>query len=219
MEMLSGAEIAKYIDHTNLKATATRADIETLCAEARQYGFRAVCVNPSQVVNAVEFLAGSEVRVATVIGFPLGATTSLTKAREAEEAVAAGAAELDMVINIGALKEGRLDLVRDDIKAVVRAARGALVKVILESCYLTDEEKVLACRAAAEAGANFVKTSTGFGPGGATLEDVRLLRANIPPTMEVKASGGIRDIEAARAFIAAGATRLGTSAGVAIVKG
>ncbi|HHW56043.1 MAG: deoxyribose-phosphate aldolase [bacterium] len=217
--MLSGAEIAKYIDHTNLKATATRADIETLCAEARQYGFRAVCVNPSQVVNAVEFLAGSEVRVATVIGFPLGATTSLTKAREAEEAVAAGAAELDMVINIGALKEGRLDLVRDDIKAVVRAARGALVKVILETCYLTDEEKVLACRAAAEAGANFVKTSTGFGPGGATLEDVRLLRANIPPTMEVKASGGIRDIEAARAFIAAGATRLGTSAGVAIVKG
>lgn len=188
--MLSGAEIAKYIDHTNLKATATRADIETLCAEARQYGFRAVCVNPSQVVNAVEFLAGSEVRVATVIGFPLGATTSLTKAREAEEAVAAGAAELDMVINIGALKEGRLDLVRDDIKAVVRAARGALVKVILETCYLTDEEKVLACRAAAEAGANFVKTSTGFGPGGATLEDVRLLRANIPPTMEVKASGG-----------------------------
>jgi deoxyribose-phosphate aldolase len=219
MEMLSGAEIAKYIDHTNLKATATRADIETLCAEARQYGFRAVCVNPSQVVNAVEFLAGSEVRVATVIGFPLGATTSLTKAREAEEAVAAGAAELDMVINIGALKEGRLDYVRDDIKAVVRAARGALVKVILETCYLTDEEKVLACRAAAEAGANFVKTSTGFGPGGATLEDVRLLRANIPPTMEVKASGGIRDIEAARAFIAAGATRLGTSAGVAIVKG
>ncbi|MFY9500595.1 MAG: deoxyribose-phosphate aldolase [bacterium] len=217
--MLSGAEIAKYIDHTNLKATATRADIETLCAEARQYGFRAVCVNPSQVVNAVEFLAGSEVRVATVIGFPLGATTSLTKAREAEEAVAAGAAELDMVINIGALKEGRLDYVRDDIKAVVRAARGALVKVILETCYLTDEEKVLACRAAAEAGANFVKTSTGFGPGGATLEDVRLLRANIPPTMEVKASGGIRDIEAARAFIAAGATRLGTSAGVAIVKG
>ena len=217
--MLSGAEIAKYIDHTNLKATATRADIETLCAEARQYGFRAVCVNPSQVVNAVEFLAGSEVRVATVIGFPLGATTSLTKAREAEEAVAAGAAELDMVINIGALKEGRLDLVRDDIKAVVRAARGALVKVILETCYLTDEEKVLACRAAAEAGANFVKTSTGFGTGGATLEDVRLLRANIPPTMEVKASGGIRDIEAARAFIAAGATRLGTSAGVAIVKG
>ena len=217
--MLSGAEIAKYIDHTNLKATATRADIETLCAEARQYGFRAVCVNPSQVVNAVEFLAGSEVRVATVIGFPLGATTSLTKAREAEEAVAAGAAELDMVINIGALKEGRLDLVRDDIKAVVRAARGALVKVILETCYLTDEEKVLACRAAAEAGANFVKTSTGFGPGGATLEDVRLLRANIPPTMEVKASGGIREIEAARAFIAAGATRLGTSAGVAIVKG
>ena len=216
--MLSGAEIAKYIDHTNLKATATRADIETLCAEARQYGFRAVCVNPSQVVNAVEFLAGSEVRVATVIGFPLGATTSLTKAREAEEAVAAGAAELDMVINIGALKEGRLDLVRDDIKAVVRAARGALVKVILETCYLTDEEKVLACRAAAEAGANFVKTSTGFGPG----EQRWKMCASSGPTSPDHGSqgfGGIRDIEAARAFIAAGATRLGTSAGVAIVKG
>ena len=204
--MLTGAEIAKYIDHTNLKATATQQDIANLCEEARQYGFRAVCVNPSQVVNAV-------------IGFPLGATTSLTKAREAEEAVAAGAKELDMVINIGALKEGRLDYVRDDIKAVVEAAQGALVKVIIETCYLTDEEKVLACRAAEEAGANFVKTSTGFGPGGATLEDVRLLRANISQEMEVKASGGIRDIEAARAFIEAGATRLGTSAGVTIVKG
>ena len=217
--MLTGAEIAKYIDHTNLKATATQRDIANLCEEARQYGFRAVCVNPSQVANAVKLLAGTEVRVATVIGFPLGATTSLTKAREAEEAVAAGAKELDMVINIGALKEGRLDYVRDDIKAVVEAAQGALVKVIIETCYLTDEEKVLACRAAEEAGANFVKTSTGFGPGGATLEDVRLLRANISQEMEVKASGGIRDIEAARAFIEAGATRLGTSAGVTIVKG
>ena len=185
--MLTGAEIAKYIDHTNLKATATQQDIANLCEEARQYGFRAVCVNPSQVANAVKLLAGTEVRVATVIGFPLGATTSLTKAREAEEAVAAGAKELDMVIN--------------------------------ETCYLTDEEKVLACRAAEEAGAYFVKTSTGFGPGGATLEDVRLLRANISQEMEVKASGGIRDIEAARAFIEAGATRLGTSAGVTIVKG
>ncbi len=217
--MLSGAEIAKYIDHTNLKATATQADIETLCAEARRYGFRAVCINPSQVVNAVKLLEGTEVRVATVIGFPLGATTSLTKAREAEEAVAAGAAELDMVINIGALKEGRPDRVRDDIKAVVKAGAGALVKVILETCYLTDEEKVLACRTAEEAGAHFVKTSTGFGTGGATIEDVRLLRANVSPALGVKAAGGIRDIEAARAFIAAGATRLGTSAGVGIVQG
>lgn len=213
-------DVAAMIDHTLLKPDATRDQIVKLCEEAKQYGFASVCVNPANVSLAASLLKGTPVKVCTVIGFPLGATTPTAKAIETRDAIANGATEVDMVINVGALKSGDYDLVKRDIEAVVDAARGkALVKVILETALLTDEEKVKACLLAKMAGADFVKTSTGFGPGGATVEDVRLMRKVVGSDMGVKASGGIRNLESARKMIEAGASRIGASASVAIVKG
>jgi deoxyribose-phosphate aldolase len=208
------------IDHTFLKPEVTREQIAALCAEAREYRFASAAVNPSYVALAAQLLAGADdVVVCTVAGFPLGATTPEVKAFEAEQAIANGAREVDMVQNVGALKSGDLDLLRRDIAAVVAVtrARGAICKVILETALLSDEEKVTACRIAQEAGADFVKTSTGFGPGGATVHDIALMRRVVGPDMGVKASGGVRSYADALALIAAGATRIGTSAGVRIV--
>lgn len=210
-------EIASFIDHTLLKATATPDQIKQLCTEAKEKHFASVCVNPYHVDLCKRLLSDSDVKVCTVIGFPLGANTSETKAFEASNAIANGATEVDMVINIGALKAGDSETVLRDIKAVVDAAAGVLVKVIIETCYLTDEEKVIACQAATKAGANFVKTSTGFGSGGATVDDVTLMKATIGENMQVKASGGIRSYEDTVSMIEAGATRIGASAGIAIV--
>ena len=211
------AEIAAYIDHTQLKAFATAAQIETLCREAAEFHFASVCVNPCHVSYAAKLLKGSGVKVCTVIGFPLGANTPEVKAFETRNAIENGAQECDMVINIGALKDGDIDLVEKDIRAVVEAADDTLVKLIIETCYLTDEEKVLACQAAARAGADFVKTSTGFGTGGATPHDVALMRASIPDAMKVKAAGGVHNYQEALDVIKAGASRIGASAGIAIV--
>jgi deoxyribose-phosphate aldolase len=211
-------ELAKFIDHTLLKATASVAEITKLCEEAKKYQFAAVCVNPSYVRFCSDLLKGSEVKVDTVIGFPLGANTSLVKAFEAENAVKEGAKEVDMVINIGALKSGDYDLVLKDIKAVVEAAGSALTKVIIETCYLTEEEKKIASLLAKEAGAHFVKTSTGFGTGGATVEDVKFIRSVVGPGIKIKASGGIRTYDDALKMIEAGANRLGTSSGVKIME-
>lgn len=211
------AEIAAMIDHTLLKAFATKPQIEQLCKEAAEYHFASVCVNPAYVALAARQLKGTGVKVCTVIGFPLGANTSAAKAFETRDAIQNGADEVDMVINVGAMKSGDYELVEKDIQAVVDAANGTLVKVIIETCYLTDEEKVVACKAAAKAGANFVKTSTGFGTGGATPADVALMRKNIPDTMKVKASGGVHNYDEAMAVIQAGASRIGASAGMAIV--
>lgn len=212
--------IAPLIDHTLLKPEATDGQVRQLCAEAREYGFASVCVNPCFVPLAAELLAGSSVRVCTVVGFPLGANTSEIKAGEARLAVAQGATELDMVQNVGALKSGCDDRVEADIREVVRAAHpGALVKVILETALLDDDEIVRACRLARAAGAEFVKTSTGFGPGGATAHHVALMRRTVGRAMGVKASGGIGTRETAAQMIAAGATRIGASAGVRIVRG
>lgn len=210
--------VEKYIDHTLLKATATKKDIENLCAEANAYHFASVCVNPVYVAYAHELLLGSDVDVCTVIGFPLGASCSSVKAFEVTQAIADGADEVDMVINIGAAKEHDWDLVLKDIQAVVKSANGVLVKVIIETCYLTDEEKVKCCELAMEAGANFVKTSTGFGTGGATKEDVALMKKTVGDKLEVKASGGIRDKKAFMEMVDAGATRIGCSAGVKIIE-
>ena len=212
--------IAKIIDHTLLKPEATRDQIVQLCREAREYGFATVCVNPSYVKLAAELLRGSSVKVCSVVGFPLGATLPEVKAYEARRAIEEGAAEIDMVINIGALKSGDLELVKRDIASVVDVchARGALCKVIIEAALLTDEEKVLACQLARAAGADYVKTSTGFGPGGATVRDVALMRRTVGPEMGVKAAGGIRSYEAAKSMVEAGATRIGASAGVKIVR-
>ncbi|MDZ4131892.1 MAG: deoxyribose-phosphate aldolase [Dethiobacteria bacterium] len=210
--------MAGYIDHTLLKPEAKREDIIRLCREALQNNFYSVCINPSYVQTAVSELKDSAVKVCAVIGFPLGATTTATKAFEAAEAIASGAEEVDMVIHVGALKGGEEDYVRGDIAAVVKAARGNTVKVIIESGLLSDSEKVLACRLAKEAGAGFVKTSTGFGPGGATVGDIRLMRETVGPDLGVKASGGVRTLEAARLMIEAGATRIGTSSGITIVQ-
>jgi len=216
-------DVARYIDHTNLKPNASKEDIIRLCNEAIQYGFYAVCVNPYRVKLASEYLRckNAPVKVASVVGFPLGATPTEVKVFEAQRAIEDGADEVDMVINIGALKDGDYDYVRNDIAEVVSVAhaRGAKVKVIIEACYLTEEEKVKACELAKEAGADFVKTSTGFGTGGATVEDVRLMRRTVGPEMGVKAAGGIRTYEKAVEMIKAGATRIGTSSGVQIVKG
>ncbi len=209
--------LACYIDHTLLKPEATRQDITGLCLEAAELGFYSVCLNPSYVAAAAEELREREVKVCAVVGFPLGASTTAVKAFETVEAIKNGADEIDMVIHIGALKEGRKDYVRDDIKAVVRAAEGRPVKVIIETCLLTTEEKVLACNLAREAGAAFVKTSTGFSTGGATVDDVRLMRETVGPEMGIKASGGVRTPETAREMIKAGATRIGASAGAAIL--
>ena len=211
-------QIAAMIDHTILKAAATASQVEKLCEEAKMYHFASVCINPCHVKLAARLLAGSGVKVCTVIGFPLGANTSTVKAFETKEAVENGAQEVDMVINIGALKSGDYALVEQDIRAVVEAANGQLVKVIIETCYLTDTEKTAACQAAAKAGADFVKTSTGFGTGGATVEDIRLMRTSIPASMKVKASGGIQNYEAAIAMAEAGADRIGASSGIAIVE-
>lgn len=187
--------------------------------EAKQYRFFSVCVNPSYVATCADLLKGTGVQVCTVIGFPLGASSTATKAFETAHAIKDGADEIDMVINIGALKSQKLLLVEEDIREVVYAAEGKLVKVIIETSLLTDEEKVIACQLAEKAGANFVKTSTGFNGGGATVADIKLMKESVSSTIGVKASGGIRDLETAKKMLAAGATRLGTSAGVLIVKG
>lgn len=213
-------QVNKTIDHTLLKPEATEAQIKTLCEEAAKYDFMSVCVNPTWVKKAAELLAGTDVKVCTVIGFPLGANTSEVKAYEAEDAIKNGATEVDMVINIGALKGGNDTLVQSDIESVVAVSKGkALSKVIIETSLLTDDEKVRACELAKKAGADFVKTSTGFSTGGATLEDIKLMRATVGPEMGVKASGGVRTTEDAHQFIEAGATRLGSSNGLAIVEG
>lgn len=211
--------LAGMIDHTLLKPEAQEAEIRTLCDEARANGFYSVCVNPANVALSAQLLAGSQVKVCTVVGFPLGATTSAVKAFETRDAIANGAQEIDMVINVGALKSGLLDRVESDIRAVVEAAGEVPVKVILETALLTDEEKVAACQASKAAGAAFVKTSTGFSKGGATVSDIRLMRLTVGPEMGVKASGGVRDRQTALAMAEAGATRLGASASVAIVTG
>ena len=214
-------DLARYIDHTLLRPDATAADIDRICAEAREYGFASVCVNPVWVRRAAENLRGSEVKVTSVVGFPLGASTTQIKGMEARRALRDGARELDMVINIGYLKSGWYDLVREDVEHVVDAAHevGAIVKVIIEAGLLTDEEKVVACLLAKQAKAEYVKTSTGFLAGGATVYDVALMRETVGPEMGVKASGGVRTAEEAEEMIAAGATRIGASAGVQIVAG
>ncbi len=210
----------KYMDHTLLKADATDEDIKKLCREALDYGFYAVCVNSCHVPLVSRLLAGSDVKIAAVVDFPLGAAITDSKACETEMAVSLGADEIDMVINIGALKEKRYDFVRDDIEAVVKVAakKGAIVKVILETCLLTDEEIVTACQLAKDAGAAFVKTSTGFSTAGATVHHVRLMKDTVGDAMQVKASGGIRDKAAALAMIEAGADRIGASASVEICR-
>jgi len=214
-------DLAKYIDHTLLKPDATEADIDKLCAEAVEYGFAAVCVNPTWVKRAARNVKGSGVTVASVIGFPFGATPPEIKAMEARRAIRDGAREIDMVINIGALKSGDHELVRQDIAKVSDACHeaGALNKVIVEATLLTDEEKVMASHLAKLARADFVKTSTGFAGGGATVHDVLLMRETVGPKIGVKASGGVRSREDAEEMIAAGATRIGASAGIAIVTG
>lgn len=211
-------EKSKFIDHTNLKAVATYDDILKLCSEANKYHFASVCVNPSNVSIAHKLLNGSDVLTCTVVGFPLGATPSEVKAYETTKAIVDGADEIDMVINIGMAKAHNWDYVYEDIKAVVEAAQGVLVKVIIECCYLTDEEKVAACEAAMKAGADFVKTSTGFGTGGATVEDVKLMKKTVGNTCKVKAAGGIRDKATFEAMIAAGADRIGCSCGAKIME-
>lgn len=211
------ADLARWIDHTILAPDATEAQVEPLCREAVAHGFRAVCVNPVHVRFVAARLQGTPVKACSVVSFPFGAAPSRAKAAEAAAAVEDGAAEIDMVIALGLLKAGRLDDVRADVAAVKRACGPALLKVILETCLLTDAQKVAACRLAQEAGADFVKTSTGFGSGGATAADVALMRRAVGPELGVKASGGIRTYEAARAMIEAGATRIGASASLAII--
>src|SRR6266851_4527553 len=214
------AGVASMIDHTLLKPDATRANIEELCREAAQFKFATVCVNPTWVALSAKLLAGSGVRVCSVIGFPLGATTPDVKGYETRRAIFDGAGEIDMVINVGALKSGALRVVECDIESVTTPCRdaGALSKVIIEAALLTDEEKITACTLAKAAGADYVKTSTGFGPGGATAADVALMRRGVGAEMGVKAAGGVRDLEGMKAMIAAGASRVGASAGVKIVQ-
>ncbi|HHY01201.1 MAG TPA: deoxyribose-phosphate aldolase [Methanothermobacter sp.] len=211
-------ELAGMIDHTNVQRDATDEDIKVLCHEADDYNFSCVCVTPTQVVLAQELLDNSDTQVCAVIGFPFGVQTSQAKFFEAEEAVNNGASELDMVMNIGALKSGHHSLVQADIAGVVNAAQGRVVKVILETALLTDDEKITSCQLAREAGAHYVKTSTGFGVGGATVEDVLLMRDTVGMEMGVKASGGIRDLETTLNMIDAGASKIGTSTGVQIME-
>lgn len=211
--------INSYIDHTLLKPESTQTQVDKLIAEAVEHQFASVCVNPTWVSYAAKALKGTEVNVCTVIGFPLGANTSSVKAFETKDAVANGADEIDMVINIGQLKSGQYDAVEADIRAVVEASGDKLVKVIIETCLLTDDEKVKACQLAVAAGADYVKTSTGFSTAGANIADVTLMRKTVGPNIGVKAAGGTRSYADAEAFIKAGATRIGTSAGVAIVNG
>ncbi len=215
-------ELNRYIDHTLLKPDASKAQIDKLCAEALEHHFASVCVNLCWTRVCAELVEKSDVKVCTVVGFPLGATTTLAKMFEADQAIEAGAREIDMVINIGAVKSSLMDFVRTDIKGVLESCRRnrrkqALLKVIIEACLLTDDEKRAVCEIAKEVGADFVKTSTGFSTGGATIPDVRLMRATVGSDMGVKAAGGIRSRSDAMAMIEAGATRLGTSAGVAIM--
>lgn len=213
--------IASYIDHTILNPDAGAADIERICAEAAKYAFFSVCVNPIWVSTVSAALAGSTVKTCSVIGFPFGAIPTVAKVAEARGAIADGANEIDMVINIASAKSGDEEALVAEITAIAEAvhAGGAILKVIIETALLTDDEKVLACRASVRAGADFVKTSTGFAGGGATIKDVALMRATVGPDLGVKASGGVRSLETAHAMIAAGATRLGSSSGVAIVEG
>ncbi|WP_062198705.1 deoxyribose-phosphate aldolase [Massilibacterium senegalense] len=210
--------VASMIDHTLLKPEATRKEILTLCTEAKEYQFASVCVNPVWVPLVVEMLKGSSVAVCTVIGFPLGASTIDTKVAETKEAVLNGATEIDMVINIGLLKSGDMETVKKEIQEIVQAAQGKVVKVIIETCLLTEKEKITACMIAKEAGAHFVKTSTGFSTGGATVEDVALMRKIVGEKMGVKASGGIRTWDNAKTLIQAGANRIGASKGIQIVE-
>lgn len=213
-------KLNRYIDHTLLKPQATEEQIKQVCAEAKKYTFASVCVNAYYTSLVAKELEGTDVKTCVVVGFPLGATTQAVKAFETKEAIKDGAKEVDMVINIGALKDKKYDVVKEDIKAVVEAAAGqALVKVIFETCLLTDEEKIKACELSKEAGADFVKTSTGFSTGGATVEDIQLMRKTVGPDMGVKASGGVRTTEDATRVIEAGASRIGASAGIAIVEG
>lgn len=217
--MLKPEELAGYIDHTLLATNATEEKIVQLCQEAKQHVFASVCVNSCWTATCAALLKESPVKVCTVVGFPLGAMKSESKAFEASQAIADGAEEIDMVINVGWLKEGRLDAVEQDIRLVKEACGDKLLKVIIETCLLSDEEKQVACRLSVNAGADFVKTSTGFSTGGATEQDVALMRSVVGESVGVKASGGVRSFETAVAMIASGATRLGTSSGIAIVQG
>ncbi|MGL6058673.1 MAG: deoxyribose-phosphate aldolase [Culicoidibacterales bacterium] len=211
-------QLNKLIDHTILKPETVQSQVEIICEEALAYDFASVCINPTWVKLASTLLAESDVKVCTVIGFPLGANTPEVKAFETKDAISNGAQEIDMVINIGAAKAGNWELVERDIRAVVEAANGTLVKVIIETCLLTDEEKVRACLAAVAAGADYVKTSTGFSTGGATIADVQLMRETVGPDIGVKASGGVRSYEDMEAMVSAGATRIGTSSGVLLMQ-
>ncbi|HNS38974.1 MAG TPA: deoxyribose-phosphate aldolase [Promineifilum sp.] len=217
--MPQDVNIARLIDHTLLKADASQDQIAQLCYEARTHHFASVCINPTNVRLCAQLLKGSDVKVCTVVGFPLGATSTPAKAYETQQAIRDGATEIDIVINVGALKSRDYKAVYEDIAAVVSVTHAAndLVKVIIETALLTDEEKVIACQLSKAAGADFVKTSTGFGPGGATVDDVALMRRVVGPSLGVKASGGVRNYADAQAMVAAGATRIGASAGVAIV--
>ena len=218
---LTASELAGTIDHTLLKPEATGATVDALCAEAREFRFASVCVNPCQVARCAQNLRGSGVPVCSVVGFPLGATQTAVKVFEADRALDAGAAEIDMVIQIGALKGEEYDVVKEDIASVAAVchARRAILKVIIEAALLTDQEKAVACLLIIDASADYAKTSTGFGPGGAAVEDVALMRAAVGPNLGVKAAGGIRNYEAAMAMLRAGATRIGASAGIQIVQG
>jgi len=211
-------EVLRRIDHTQLKPTASKSDIVKLCNEARRYGFYAVCVNPYYVPLAARLLDGTDIKISSAIGFPLGATFMEIKAAEAEKSIRLGASEIDMVMNVSAFKSGDLEYVRRDIRGVRERIGDAVLKVIIECCYLTDDEKILAAKICEEEGADYVKTSTGFGPGGAKLEDVRLLRRTLSPRVKIKAAGGIRTFEQAVKFIEAGADRIGTSSGVKIAE-
>lgn len=212
-------KINQYIDHTLLKPESRQDQIDKLIREAKTYNFASVCINPTWVSYAAKALEGTDIKVCTVIGFPLGATTSAVKAFETKDAISHGADEVDMVINIGQAKSGHFAFVEEDIRAVVEASGDKLVKVIIETCLLTDKEKIKACQAVVAAGADFVKTSTGFSTAGARLDDVRLMRQTVGPDVGVKAAGGTQSLEDAQAFIEAGATRIGTSAGVTIMEG
>lgn len=212
-------KLNQYIDHTVLKATATTSDVSQLCAEAKAHEFFSVCINSSWVPLAKSLLAGSSVKVCSVVGFPLGAMSCAAKVFEASTAVSDGADEIDMVINVGWLKDGKTDDVREEIRAIKETIGTRVLKVIIETCYLSDVEKALACTLSVEAGADYVKTSTGFGPGGATVEDVRLMLDTVQGKVRVKASGGVRDAQAAARYVEMGVMRLGTSNGIKIVAG
>ena len=211
-------DVLRRIDHTQLKPMASKSDIVKLCDEAKKYGFYAVCVNPYYVPLASKLLGGTDIKICSVVGFPLGATFTEIKAAEAERSIRLGASEIDMVMNISAFKSGDFEYVKRDIRCVRERIGNAILKVIIECCYLTDEEKILAARICEEEGADYVKTSTGFGPGGAKLEDVRILRRALNTRVKIKAAGGIRTFEQAVKFIEAGADRIGTSSGVKIAE-